>query len=133
MVALDWLVSQVADPQMVNQQMDRHAAAYIETFRKAEAHRAALVQTLVDNGFEVVKVPSVSLGDRGINYINGIQDRSRYLMPAYGGMFAPLDAAARRAFEQVLGPEINVIPIHSAETQRRHGGVHCSAGAIYGP
>jgi hypothetical protein len=133
LLALDWLVSQVADLQMVNQQMDRHAAAYIESFKKMEEDRDALVQTLLANGFEVVKVPSVSMGDRGINYINGIQDRSRYLMPAYGGMFAPLDAAARRTFEQALGPNISVIPIYSAETQRRHGGVHCSAGAIYGP
>ena len=61
--------------------------------------------------------------------INGIQDCSRYLMPAYGGFYAPLDEAAAKVFRQTLGSGVDVVPIFCGESQRRVGAVHCSAAA----
>ena len=57
------------------------------------------------------------------------QRRSRYIMPAYGGLYAPLDDAAAAAFRQALGPGVEIVPIDCAETQRRAGAVHCSCSA----
>jgi hypothetical protein len=49
-------------------------------------------------------------------------------MPAYGGLYAGVDAAAAAAYASVLGPDVRVIPVLSGESQRRSGAVHCSVG-----
>ncbi len=69
------------------------------------------------------------LATGGLVAINGIQDRSRYLMPAYGGFYRSLDEAAAEVFRQTLGPGVDVVPILCGESQRRVGAVHCSAAA----
>ena len=108
---------------------DRHARSFFTSFDRRRADRADLHRGLASLGWRVVPVPS--LADAGVSLvaINGIQDRSRYLMPAYGGFYAPLDEAAAEVFRQTLGPGVDVVPIRCGESQRRAGAVHCSAAA----
>ncbi len=54
--------------------------------------------------------------------------RQRYIMPAYGGFYAPLDEAAAEAFAAEL-EGVEVVPILCGESQRRVGAVHCSVSA----
>jgi hypothetical protein len=63
---------------------------------------------------------------RGINYLNGIQHREGYIMPAFGGFYAPLDEAALTVFRKSIGPELTITSVRSADCQRKHGGVHCT-------
>ena len=89
-----------------------------------------MIADLEHLGLQVVRVPGISDTDRGISYINGLHDRSRYLMPAWGGLYEPLDRAARAAFEAGLGPQVEVVPILSSESQRRGGAVRCTVSAL---
>ncbi len=99
---------------------------YVEALRRIDQRRRALHDTLREHGWKVLAVPSLPAASRGITYVNGVHDRSRYLMPAYGGLYAPLDRKAAEAFAAHLGPDVEVIPILCAETQRRSGAVHCA-------
>jgi len=126
MAALDAATSRVAAESWP---ADRHARSFFTSFDRRRADRADLHGGLASLGWRVVPVPS--LADAGVSLvaINGIQDRSRYLMPAYGGFYEPLDEAAAEVFRQTLGPGIDVVPIRCGESQRRGGAVHCSAAA----
>ena len=108
---------------------DRHARSFFASFGRRRADRAELHRGLASLGWRVVPVPSLADAEVSLVAINGIQDRSRYLMPAYGGFYAPLDEAAAEAFRQTLGPGVDVVPILCGESQRRVGAVHCSAAA----
>lgn len=103
------------------------AAAYLASFRRREEDRAMQRKILSELGWRVVPVPSLSDERRGPNYLNGIHDRQRWLMPAWGGLYTPLDEAAQRVFEREIGAEVRVVPVHCAESQRRAGAIHCSA------
>ena len=105
---------------------NRFSEAYHRALSRKEDDVAKLAKLLADFGCDVVKVPGFADGSRTTCYLNGVQLADRYLMPAYGGLLAPLDRAAETVFRQVMGPEVDIIPIHCAETQRRAGGVHCS-------
>ena len=111
---------------------DRHAAAYLRSLRRAEADRRALQRQLRGLGWEVVPVPAISSEEVSINSINGVQDARRYLMPAYGGFFEPLDREAEAAFAAALGSSVEIVPILTGETQRRGGGLHCAVSAMAG-
>ncbi len=111
---------------------ERHAKAYLNSFRRRTADRQELNTLLLSLGWKVVAVPSLADGDRSINYLNGIHDRGHYYMPAYGGLFAPLDDAAAKVFAEELGTEIAVVPILCGESQRRVGAIHCSVN-LYPP
>ena len=106
----------------------RHAQAYMRSIRRRVADRRALHEQLRRLGWKVVPVPSLADADRGINYLNGLHERKRYIMPAYGGFYAPLDQAAAEVFAAEL-EGVEVVPILSGESQRRVGAVHCSVSA----
>jgi hypothetical protein len=105
---------------------DLHLRAYLSSIRRREDDRAAIRQSLAGAGFRVVPVPSTSEELRGTNYLNGVHTPSRYLMPAYGGLYAPLDEAASGIFRRELGRTVKIMPVLCAESQRRAGAVHCS-------
>lgn len=65
----------------------------------------------------------------GINYLNGIHHRQGYILPVFGGFFARLDGEAIAAFRQAIGSEPKITSILTAESQRQHGGVHCTTAA----
>ena len=112
---------------------DELSRNYLIALRDLEQSRQAQIRELQKLGWKVVPIPSLPDMYRTINYVNGIHDRTRYLMPAQGGFYAFLDEAAGNAFKQALGPEIAIIPIFSAASQRNHGAVHCMASAYPRP
>jgi len=128
--AHDWLGAELIPPS--GYPVDRHAAAYLRSLRRAEADRRALQRQLRGLGWEVVPVPAISSEEVSINSINGVQDARRYLMPAYGGFFEPLDREAEAAFAAALGSSVEIVPILTGETQRRGGGLHCAVSAMAG-
>ncbi len=128
LLALDILTAHVVGPGELP--FDAHTTAYLRSFLRRDADRMELVRALEQLGWKIVPIPSLSEGSRGINYLNGVQDRDRYLMPAYGGIFTPLDQAAQAAFEAALGPGVRVVPILCGESQRRSGAIHCSVSVI---
>ncbi len=105
---------------------DAAGEAYARSLRRREADRTALRKALAGQGWTVVPIPSTADGERSINYLNGLHLKDRYLMPVHGGLMSELDEAAHRAFSTALGPEIRVVPIRTAESQRRDGAVRCS-------
>jgi hypothetical protein len=129
LLATDLLTSWTTDLEHPAPSLDPHAVAYLRSFVRRDAERRDLAATLRKAGLDVVRIPSLPEEKRGIDYLNGVHDRGRYLMPAWGGLYAPLDDAARAAFAKALGPDVAVVPILTSESQRRGGGVHCSLSA----
>jgi hypothetical protein len=123
LLAMDTTAAGVVDPADLD--LDPYTD-YLRVLARQEQQRQALQRRLADLGFEVVPVPGLPGVPRGIVYLNGIHDRTRYLMPAYGGLYEPLDSAAASVFDHALNQEVEVVPILSGESQRRAGGLHCS-------
>jgi len=105
--------------------------AYLRAIQRQMADRKLLVAELEKLGWKVAAIPSLAGGERSINYLNGVQDKTRYLMPAYGGIFAPLDEAAMRSVRVALGRSVQIVPIFCGESQRRDGAVRCSMQPIW--
>ncbi|MBI5761904.1 MAG: hypothetical protein HZA51_00095 [Planctomycetes bacterium] len=105
---------------------DAAGETYARSLRRREADRAALRKTLAAQGWTVVPIPSTADGERSVNYLNGLHLKDRYLMPVQGGFMSELDESAKKAFSMALGPETRVVPIRTAESQRRDGAVRCS-------
>jgi len=122
-LAIDLLTATITPPARLAS-IDPHG--YYAALRRSELETAAFHKILAKIGFDVVKVPSLSAGDRSVNTINGIHLKSAYLMPRTDGLFAPVDRAAQAVFERHMGQSIAVVPIRTAESQRRNGAVHCS-------
>lgn len=131
LLALDILTAHVVPAGELP--FDEYTTAYLRSFLRRDADRSALVRGLEQLGWKVVPVPSLSEGSRGINYVNGVQDRDRYLMPAYGGIYSALDKVAQKAFEGAFGGRVRVVPILCGESQRRSGAIHCSVSALPRP
>lgn len=124
LVALDLLLAVHLEIEEISS--DRVARAYFQSLKRRQADRSRLRAILQGLGCQLVPIPSLAEADRSINYINGIHTRSAYLMPAYGGLFAPLDELASHHFTSAFGDEVDLVPILCAETQRRNGAVHCA-------
>ncbi len=131
LLALDMTAASIIGPDELPPQA--HAQAYLLSFQRDAADRAALHAMLEREGFTLVRIPSISNESRSLTYINGIHDRTRYLMPAWGGLYKPVDEAAVTVLQAALGPNVRIVPILSAESQRRVGAVHCAASAYYRP
>jgi hypothetical protein len=99
---------------------------YLRAVRRDAALRAAFRRQIQELGWPIVPVPGMSNGERGITYINGIHTRSAYWMPAWGGLYTPLDDAAAQALRSAFGAGVEIVPIRTSETQRRGGGLHCA-------
>jgi len=130
LLALDLLVSWALPVDELP--LDPHSVAYLRSFGRRDEDRRAMTDRLRALGIEIARIPSLPEGNRGIDYLNGVHDHDRYFMPAWGGLFEPLDRAAEGAFRSALGPGIDVRPVISSESQRRGGGVHCSVSALPG-
>jgi len=128
LVALDMLVAAALPEQ--EQTLNPNTLAYLQTFARTAADRAALHDALREQGWEVVPVPSLAAEKRSLTAINGTHDRTRYLMPAYGGFYRALDDSAAATFRKTLGADVEVIPILCGETQRRNGAVHCAVSVL---
>jgi hypothetical protein len=67
---------------------------------------------------------------RNINYLNGIHAADVFLMPAFGGFYAPLDNTVAAAIHQVLGDKVAIKLLYCAESQKQHGAIHCLVSAF---
>jgi hypothetical protein len=107
---------------------DPNASAYLDILSQQAADRRALRALLERQGWQVRAIPSWSAGRRGINYLNGLADQRRHFVPAWGGLYAPLDAAAIAALRAAWG-ELPIVGVNCAETQRRDGALRCAVSA----
>ncbi len=128
LMALDLTMNLYSPPQ--TPPASSHARAYLRSFHRRARDESRLRAILSDLGWQVVAIPSMSEAGRGINYLNGIHTPTRYLMPAYGGLYAPVDRLAKKALAVALGPQVSIVPILTAESQRRVGAIHCSASVF---
>jgi hypothetical protein len=108
-----------------------NTAALYRSFRQRDADRTKIRSILTRLGWKTALVPALPEDSRGHNPLNGIHTPNSYLMPAYGGLLSNVDVVAADSFRQVLGPGVSVLPVHSAESQRREGALHCAV-ACYG-
>jgi hypothetical protein len=109
---------------------DPYLAAYLHAIERQEQDRAVIKEQLRALGWKVHPVPSLSFGDRSTNALNGIHTPTTFLMPAYGGLFAPLDGAAAASISHAFTGQVEVVPVLSGESQRRDGAVHCSVSVM---
>jgi hypothetical protein len=129
LLSLDLLESSAERADDIARDPDPVRAAYVQALRRLNFARQSQSDVFKSQGWKVVAIPSMADLYRGINYLNGIHHREGYVMPAFGGFYAPLDHAATAAFGRVLGPDFKITSILSAESQRHHGGVHCTTSA----
>ena len=87
------------------------------------------VRGLESVGMKTVPLPGWPEDTLGITPLNGIHERGRYLFPAYGGLYRPLDESCISILQGALGPDVKIVPIGCAESQRRAGALHCAAAA----
>jgi hypothetical protein len=130
MLAMDFVCGQFADQEFPIPA--DHTHAYYRSLFRNQTDRQALHEILAGLGWKVVPVPAISAESRSISPINGLHERARYLMPAYGGLFDPLDQAALRTFRREM-PGVSIVPVYCGESQRRNGSVHCSVSPVYAP
>ncbi|MBK7874929.1 MAG: hypothetical protein IPJ77_04130 [Planctomycetes bacterium] len=126
MLALDVLLMSSATERV----SDRYLQGFIDAFQGRDAARRELQELLRAQGWRVVPVPSLSQGARSLTYLNGVHARGLYLMPAWGGLFAPIDAKVKALLEKELGADVRVVPILSGESQRRNGAVRCAVSPL---
>lgn len=105
-----------------------HHGAFLRSIRRMERDRAAIGRQLRQLGWKVVRVPGISAESVSINPLNGLWiGEGRFLLSAYGGFFDELDRAAAGIME---GEGFAVTNIHTGETQRRGGGLHCAVSIV---
>jgi hypothetical protein len=124
MAGLDLLMS--GTPAAIERVGDAHHRAYLRSLARRMEDRTQLRAALRNLGWKVVPVPGIGQGDRSINPLNGLHTTGLALMPAYGGLFAGLDAAAAEAIKAALGPGVEVRQVRTSESQRRDGALRCS-------
>jgi hypothetical protein len=127
-VALDISASQSLSHEDLNTAPEFYRD-YLASLRLIESQAQRQREVLENLGCEIVAVPSLADVPAGLNYVNGLQDKDRYFMPAQGGFYQALDDAAARAFGRALGPSVEIVPILTGECQRSHGAIHCAAAA----
>lgn len=108
--------------------MDRHALAMLEARRRAAKDREQLRCLIADMGWRVVRVPSLPAPRHGLASLNAINAQHRALVPAGPDFFAAADARTHAALAEC---GIETAPVRTAESQRRHGALRCSA-AVFG-
>lgn len=112
--------------------MDEHSQAFRRAILRRRDDRKGSWETLASRGWVLTPIPSLSEEGLSINYINGIQLRSKYVMPAYGGLYHRLDQAAQKRLPERLPGNVEVLPVLSGESQRRVGAVRCATSAYPG-
>ncbi|MCP3979189.1 MAG: hypothetical protein GY716_07630 [bacterium] len=132
-LAVDLLTAHALTQQQLSDgSTPRQLRVYMASIRRRTEQRAELQRTLRDLGLTVHAIPSLSDEESSINYVNGVHSGKFYAMPAYGGLYAPLDDAAAGALHRAFGEDVRIEPIRSAMVQARYGGLHCLVGLLPG-
>lgn len=126
LLALDMLAARTYEPDGAPPGADEHLAAYLAALRQAEADRAIIRDRLASLGWTLVAVPSLGDGARAINPLNAVHTPGRLFMPAYGGLYRPVDDAAAAVYRRAIGAGVRIVPILCGESQRREGALRCS-------
>ncbi|MBI5761902.1 MAG: hypothetical protein HZA51_00085 [Planctomycetes bacterium] len=126
LLALDLLAAETLPSDAWPQ--DEHSQAFRRAILRRREDRKRLWDMLANRGWELRAIPSFSEEGLSMNYLNGIQSRRHYIMPAYGGLFEQLDKAAQRLVSEGLPKDVEVVPVLCGESQRRVGAVRCSTG-----
>ncbi len=128
LLAIDlWTAARMGEATADELGVDPDSFAYLSSLRRREVDRMRVASALAGLGWKVVAVPGLSDEKRSLNPLNGIHLRGRYLMPAYGGLYAALDDLARERLGEAFGAGVRIDPVATGETQRRAGGLHCAA------
>ncbi|MEQ1730068.1 MAG: hypothetical protein ABL982_17005 [Vicinamibacterales bacterium] len=128
LLAIDlWTAARMGESSADELGVDTDSFAYLTSLRRREADRMRVAAALAGLGWKLVAIPGLSDEKRSLNPLNGLHLRGRYLMPAYGGIFAGLDDLARERLQEAFGPGVRIDPVATGETQRRAGGLHCAA------
>lgn len=127
LLALDLLAAELLPSE--SWPMDEHSQAFRRAILRRRDDRKRTWETLARRGWVLTPIPSLSEEGLSINYVNGIQLRSKYVMPAYGGLYEQLDKTSQSRFSDGLPKNVEVVPISCGESQRRVGAVRCSASA----
>lgn len=128
LLAIDlWTAARMGEATADELGVDPDSFAYLSSLRRREVDRMRVASALAGLGWKVVAVPGLSDEKRSLNPLNGIHLRGRYLMPAYGGLYAALDERARERLVEAFGAGVRIDPVATGETQRRAGGLHCAA------
>lgn len=129
LIALDFLMSEALSGEPLAG--DEYTRAHLKSIERSCRERGALHAKIAKLGWTLVPVPGFEESGVSVNAINALHDRSRVLVPAYGGLYSPLDEAAQATWRAALGGAVEMIPILCGESQSRVGGVHCSLAASY--
>ncbi len=128
LLAIDlWTAARIGESSAEELGLDPDSFAYLTSMRRREADRIRVANAFAGLGWKLAAVPGLSDETRSIDPLNGLHLRGAYLMPTYGGLFAPLDDAAETAFRAAFGTDVSVERVPTGETQRRAGGLHCAA------
>jgi hypothetical protein len=103
------------------------STTHLKNLRQLVEAERSLKSELRKRGFSVVEVPSLPGVFASVNYLNGLQDKSAYLMPTIGGFYTGLDQAAGRVFQQSLGTGTRVTPILCSDLMQHNGSLRCAA------
>lgn len=122
LVALDVLASLSKNADAPK---DKATQQYYDALREVQSATQRQVDVLEKLGWKIVRIPSMPDLYRSINYLNGIHDRTRFVMPMVGGFYDSVDRAALGAFKEALGPDIKISGILCGASERNHGAVHC--------
>jgi len=122
-----WAAARMGEAGPEELGIDPDSFAYLASLRRREVDRLRVANALAGLGWKLAAIPGLSDGARSLNPLNGLHLRGRYLMPAYGGIYAPLDDLARQKLSEALGAGVRIDPVATGETQRRSGGLHCAA------
>lgn len=97
---------------------------YFDALRRQISGMADLRRVLQEQGWNVVAVASMPALRVGINYLNGLQDQKRFVMPAYGGFYTPIDEATAAEIRAAYNG-VEVVPLPCAQLQTHQGALHC--------
>jgi len=125
--AIDLLASEdLAGPEVSDPALDHDYLQALHELQTANREQRKLLGNL---GWHLVPVPSLPDLKQSLNYLNGVHDRTRCLLPVNGGFYSDLDEAAMQVFRAALGPDVEIVPILTQDLQQRHGALHCAVSA----
>lgn len=123
LLAMDLLTAETMQPEEFE---NPHFQALMRAWTRRSEDRKRMKAKLESMGWRVVAIPSLSEGNLSINTVNSLHIREKTLLPVYGGLYSQIDRDSVTKINDILGPEIKIVPIRTAQSQSREGGVRCS-------
>lgn len=122
--AIDTAIALAEPDAALERRLDGHTLAMMDARRRAASDREQLRGVVRDLGWRVIGVPSLPAPRHGLATLNALNIGGRALVPAGPAFWAAADAAARGAMSTT---GLDPVAVQTAESQRRHGALRCSA------